>query len=289
MQKNPAILFLVLAPALWAGNFVVGRAVHSLVEPFALNYLRWFVAGMVSLPVLLSDRQQIVAALRTHLLPLLLLTGSGIVGFNTLLYSGLSSVPAGASGLLFGITPLLILLLARLSRQRRIAPLQVAGTLVSLLGIWFIAGEIQGTGALSEGAALILGASLCWALYSVGLARAGVPLPGITCLALTIWIGLLAMTPALLLGMARLPPAETIRQIAAPLAFLGLGPSLLGFFSWQTGIAALGASAAGPFLHLVPAFSILLSMTLLGESYGPAALAGLGLVTAGVTLARWQR
>ena len=286
MHRQPAILLLVMAPALWAGNFVVGRAVHSVVEPFALNYMRWFVAGMVALPVLFSDRALVAQALRTHLLPLLLLAGLGIIGFNTLLYSGLRSVPAGAGGLLFGITPLLILLFARISRQRRIARLQVAGTLVSLSGVWFVTGQVLGNGTGAGGAALVLAASLCWACYSVGLARARIPLPGITCLALTIWIGLLAMTPALMLGVVAVPSAETMRQIAAPVAFLGLGASLLGFFSWQTGIAAVGASAAGPFLHLIPAFSMLLSMVVLGESYGPPALAGLVLIVAGVVIAR---
>jgi hypothetical protein len=46
-----AIAAGVFAPALWAGNFVVGRAVHHALPPLTLNGLRWLVALAVLFPM----------------------------------------------------------------------------------------------------------------------------------------------------------------------------------------------------------------------------------------------
>ena len=38
------IALLTLPPLLWAGNAVVGRLVHDMVPPMALNFIRWLLA-----------------------------------------------------------------------------------------------------------------------------------------------------------------------------------------------------------------------------------------------------
>ena len=45
------IMMLVIPPALWAGNAVVGRMVNGLVPPLTLNFLRWALAFLILLPL----------------------------------------------------------------------------------------------------------------------------------------------------------------------------------------------------------------------------------------------
>ena len=47
-------LLLVVAVLCWAGNFVLGRAVHADIPPLTLTFWRWAVAGMVLLPIALG-------------------------------------------------------------------------------------------------------------------------------------------------------------------------------------------------------------------------------------------
>ena len=44
------IALLTLPPLLWAGNAVVGRLVHDMVPPMALNFIRWLLAFALLLP-----------------------------------------------------------------------------------------------------------------------------------------------------------------------------------------------------------------------------------------------
>ena len=47
--KPATVAMLSLAPALWAGNAIVGRLAHDLISPFALNFLRWCIAFVLLL------------------------------------------------------------------------------------------------------------------------------------------------------------------------------------------------------------------------------------------------
>ena len=39
-----AVLLLVIATFLWAGNAVVGRVISEMIPPITLNFIRWFIA-----------------------------------------------------------------------------------------------------------------------------------------------------------------------------------------------------------------------------------------------------
>ena len=42
--------FLILPPLLWAGNFVVGRAIRDDIPPMTLSFGRWVLALLIILP-----------------------------------------------------------------------------------------------------------------------------------------------------------------------------------------------------------------------------------------------
>ena len=132
-RSLPYVL-VILAPLLWAGNFVIGRALFN-VDPFALNFLRWAVAGVCLLPVLVLNAQDILFVLRNRLGSLALLSVLGVVGFNFVLYSGLARTPAGVSGVIFGLTPLLILIVSKCWGGQIITPRMWSGTCLALVGV----------------------------------------------------------------------------------------------------------------------------------------------------------
>jgi drug/metabolite transporter (DMT)-like permease len=82
-------LFALLAPALWAGNFVVARAVHDPFPPLTLNCLRWLVAAAILLPLFGRSAWQARRELATNWRGIVLLGLTGVVGFNSTLYLGL--------------------------------------------------------------------------------------------------------------------------------------------------------------------------------------------------------
>ena len=54
---------------------------------------------------------------------------------------------------------------------------------------------------------------------------------------------------------------------------------------WNYGIIQLGAARAGQYLHLIPAFTIVLAIIVLGETLGPHHIAGIVLIAIGLIIA----
>jgi drug/metabolite transporter (DMT)-like permease len=70
----------------------------------------------------------------------------------------------------------------------------------------------------------------------------------------------------------------------AAIAYAGIFPAFLGFIFWNKGVEQVGASKAGLFIHLMPAFGILLAAAFLGEALAAFHVAGIALIFGGIFL-----
>jgi drug/metabolite transporter (DMT)-like permease len=68
------------------------------------------------------------------------------------------------------------------------------------------------------------------------------------------------------------------------LAYTGIFPAFLGFVFWNRGVAEVGPGKAGLFIHLMPAFGILLSIIFLDERLEFYHAMGIALVFTGIWL-----
>ncbi len=70
----------------------------------------------------------------------------------------------------------------------------------------------------------------------------------------------------------------------AAIAYAGIFPAFLGFIFWNKGVEEVGASRAGLFIHLMPAFGILLAAAFLGERLMSFHFIGIALIFGGIYL-----
>jgi drug/metabolite transporter (DMT)-like permease len=276
----------VLAPLLWAGNFVIGRAVTTM-DPVVLNMLRWIVAAVVLLPVLLRHWRSAWATVRTRPAAVAILAGLGVVGFNSVLYAGLAEMPAGSAGVVFGVTPLLILGLSRAWGGRPVTARALQGAALAFAGIALVLGGGAAAWAYSwQGPALVGLSALIFALYTVALQRLRIDLRSDVLLALTVWAGLLLMAPVLARVTPDLRNVVQTPGLAAAVLYLGLGASVAAFYLWSAAVRGLGPQRTGQFLQLIPVFGVGLAALFLAEDITPAKTAGLGAVVIGVIWAQ---
>jgi drug/metabolite transporter (DMT)-like permease len=285
--------WLVSAPLFWAGNFIVGRALRGDAPPITLNFWRWAIALAILIPLTRGQlRQHREALLRAW--PLVLALGlTGIALYQVLAYFALSMTTAISAALVGATAPLAIALCAWAAYRDPIAPRQGLGLLAALCGaaIVITRGDLAALLGLrlGQGELLMAAAVGVWAVYSVLLKRAPAGVPGLTLLTASALAGLALMAPVYLW---RLAAGE--RMALSPTTLLGVGytalfASVLAFFAWGRGVAALGPSRAAGFINLLPIFTALLSVALLGEQIAPYHLAGAALVFLGIALAGGAR
>ncbi len=110
-SHTAAYCLLSLAALFWAGNFVLGRAVHASIPPLTLAFGRWLIALLVLLPVGLKPMLAQRPLWQPHWRRIILLALLGIASFNSLVYLGLQSTSATNGVLLNSFIPILIVLL----------------------------------------------------------------------------------------------------------------------------------------------------------------------------------
>jgi drug/metabolite transporter (DMT)-like permease len=294
MSRPRAFALLALANLMWAGNWVMGRALRDAYDPVALNFFRWAVAGVVLAPFALPQLPRYLPVIRRNLRGLLILAFTGVALFQSLVSLGLRTTTAVNGVLINASLPLFMILCSWAIEREHATRRQVIGMVVSLAGILVIVSH----GVLADlvrlelrpGDGWILLAMPIWGIYSVLLKRLRPPeLSGVPFLFAITAFGLAILAPIVALE-ARVSPlhAPTTGQ-AIGIVYMGIAASVVAFICWNRGVGVVGANAAGFTLHLLPAFGTVLAIVFLGEEFHIFHAAGVATILAGVILATYQR
>jgi drug/metabolite transporter (DMT)-like permease len=290
-MRGRALAFglLGLTQLLWAGNWVIGRAMRDSLDPVSLNFWRWSIAVLVmapfALPVVIAQR----AVLRRRAGILLLLALVGVALFQTLVYRGLRTTTTVNAVLINSSAPLFILLCSWILERERATLRQLAGMLISAAGIAVILSRGEPARLLQlqfqAGDAWILLAMPAWGLYSVLLKRRPPELGPYAFLFVIAAAGTAMLAPFYVLEVIAAPPRWPSAADALGLAYLAVGASIVAFVLWSRGVTEVGANAAGFTLHLLPAFGTLLAIVFLGEAFAPFHAVAFATILCGVFLA----
>ena len=288
MQKlvSPYLL-LASANLFWAGNWIVGRAFRDAVPPMALSFWRWVIALAFILPFawphLRRDWPKLIAAWR-WMIPFGLL---GTAYYNALCYVGLQYTTVINGLLLNSFIPVVIVFLGWAFLGKRLRPVEALGIAVSLAGV--VAIVARGDASVLTGLHLNIGdiwilvSVLAWAAYTLMLPHRPETHPMSFLAGITV-VGLLGLAPAyaweLVSGRLIVPTPAAL----AGIAYTGIFPAFLGFVFWNRGVAEIGPAKAGLFMHLMPAFGIVLSFAFLGERPAAYHFAGIVLIFGGIWL-----
>lgn len=281
------IVALSLAALFWAGSFVVGRALRDEIDPVTLTFFRWLISLFVFAPILwreFADNFHVV--LREWRL-ILGLGATGIALFHPLVYLALQSTGATNALLTFSLAPVVILLGASLTGGERPTSCQLGGVLVSMAGaaVLITRGDLATlklTG-INIGDFWMLAAVAVWAVYSLLLRRRPADLSQTLTLVSSIAVALPMLLPFTLLTASE-PALSLSTSVLFGTGYIAVFGSVIGFLFWSHGVAELGPSRAGQFVHLMPVFGAALAFIFLGEPLSMAQLLGAGLVLSGIVV-----
>lgn len=286
---SPHVLML-LTILFWAGNAIIGRVSVGEVPPFALAFWRWMLALVVLLPFGLGRVLQQRQRVRGQLGVLTVLAVTSVSAYNTLLYLALQTTTAINAILVAASMPIIIVVLSWLWLGERIGAMRMAGVLVSLVGVLTVIArgrpELLTALELQGGDLWMLVAVLSWAIYSVLLRRHPTGLDPLALLTVLVALGLPFILPFYLWEMAQGAVWHPSAKTLAIIGYVGIFPSVLAYYFWNEGVAALGANMAGQYTYLMPVFTAILAVIFLGEAFRWFHAAGLALIFFGIWLAR---
>ena len=283
--KLVAISCGIGAAACWAVGLIAAR--HGIaigLTPMDLAFHRFMWSGLIMLPLAwrwgLGDLGGIGWSTGVVLMVL------GGPGLSILSHAGFLLAPLGHGAVVQPSTATLGgLMLATLILREHPSRARVAGAFVIVAGLVLMGIDALlniGTHALGGDSLFVL-AGLCWATMLTILRLRGVDSMRATVVISVLSLLIYAPLHALLFGfqtMAAVGWKENVLQIAAQ----GILSGPLGTYFSAYAASVLGTGRGASFSALVPAFTILLGVGVLGEMPTLIQLAGLAVVAIGFRL-----
>ena len=285
-------LLLTLTAVFWAGNTVAARLAIDQISPFMLTTLRWVLVAAVLWPVYGGEIRKHWGQIRPRLFAIVMLAVLGMSGFNALYYVAAHYTSAINMGILQGALPIFVLAGAYLAHGTRGGLVQLAGVLITAVGVVVVATRGEPMAILevefNKGDLAMLAACVLYAFYTVAL-RDRPHMPGAAFFTLLALIA--AVTSLPLVAFEALTTGVTMPTLQGWLvtAWVAIFPSTLSQLFYLRGVDLIGPGRAGVFINLVPVFSAVLAVVLIDEPFAAFHAVALALVIGGIWLAQRTR
>lgn len=291
LYQWPSVL-LTLTAIFWAGNVVAGRLAVGHISPMMLVFLRWVLVLAVLWPLYGRQVRAHWPQVRPRLGRISVMAFLGFTGFNVLFYMAAHATSAINIGILQGSIPVVVLVGAFLTYGTRASVVQVAGVLVTSIGVVVVATHgaplsILEIG-LNRGDLAMLAACVLYACYTVAL-RDRPDIPGAAFFTLLALIAAITSLPLLAVEAAFAGVSLPTWQGWLVTLYVAIFPSCLAQLFYVRGVDLIGPGRAGVFVNLVPVFAAILAVALINEPFAAFHAVALVLVIGGIWLAQRTR
>ena len=274
----------VLAAALYGGWAVVSRlGTLDALDPFDLAFLRFVVAGVVLLPVVLTQPSGITGFAGVSWPRLAVLTAFSGLPYGMLVYVGYGLIPASHGAV---ILPGSIVVFSAFFASRflgeRVAGWRLAGLVAIVAGIVALGtgGFAQGVPGQWRGHVMFVLAGAFWAAFTVAARAWRVPPVATTAFVTVASAGM--YLPFYLLGAGLRIADHALLPLLLQAGYQGIAVGVVAVIVYTKVVAWLGAARAAAFTALVPAIATVLAAIFLGEKVSGPAMVGLVLVSLGM-------
>ena len=283
---NPHFL-LTLTSIFWAFNTIAGRAAVGEVSPLLIVSLRWLFVSIILSFLCRNQLKEIWTILSKRIKWLIIMGLFGFTGFNSAYYIAAHDTIAINLGLVQGTMPAFIIIIAWVWLKDKINLTQFLGVLITFIAVLIVVSAGNLTILLNlelkKGDIVMIFACTLYAVYAVGLRKKPQigALPLLTFFAYVAFVGSL---PGLIYetysNQLILPGLKGCIILGVIIIF----PSFLAQIFFMKGVEKIGPARSGLYTNLVPVFSSILAVFLLGESFQFYHFLSLSMIFAGIYL-----
>ncbi|MCL5290480.1 MAG: DMT family transporter [Bacillota bacterium] len=273
MSNNRVYFIMVLAALFWSGAFITGKMAVLQFPAFALTFWRFFFALPFIFLILYIRQPGNWLPKKEEWPPLIFLGIQGTFLYHGLFFLSLKYTTAINSSLIGSTNPMVTALLAILLFHEKFTPSRAAGILLSFLGVFLTVtnGNWSEVARLhfNTGDIIMFVAVWCFAFYSLFSRRImqKYQLSPLTVTAYTFLVCTIVSIPFVLWEkpMTYLPYTTTGGWLS--ILYMSIFASVLGYLFQLTAIQKIGAPKTAIFINLVPVFTIVFSILILGETF----------------------
>lgn len=284
-------VLLVLVVCAWGANLSLVKVAIREFPPLTFNALRLVLASAAFLALIATRADTGPARIARDDWPRVLFLGLvGSTLYQLFFLYGVARTSVANSGLIFGVSPVVISLFSAAVGHERLPWTRWAGGVLSVAGLYLVVGAGAAVSLASLAAdGVVFLSMLCWAVYSV----ASRPLLGTySPTVLTAWATVVGAVPYTLIAVPSI--LGTDWRATSPWGWtLTIASSLIclvaGYAIWYTGVQRIGATRTSAYSNLTPIAAMAVAWWWLGEGLSLRQELGAAAILAGVFLTRLSR
>jgi drug/metabolite transporter (DMT)-like permease len=288
------VLLAILAVIIWSGNFIVSRGVSKEIGPVSLAFYRWLTATIIIAPFAWKKftAERVLVSVNWKYLAWVSLTGIAL--FNTCVYVA-GHYTTAINLALIGTTssPIFATILAVIFLKEKLGAFRIAGIVICMIGILLLISKGSWQTLVnfhfSTGDLWVLAGAFAFAVYNVLVRKKPVGISAINFLFVIFAMGTLMLFPFFLCELKWGMPTQWSPQLFNVILYLGAGTSVTAFLCWNIALHKLGAGRTVLFGNLIPIFSTLEAVWLLGEEITNIHIISGATVIVGLVLANARR
>ena len=284
----------ILTTLIWSGNFIIARGVIRDIPPVSLAFYRWLLATLIILPFAWKYIRSEIGLVKQHAGYFILAAATGISMFNTFVYIG-GHYSDAINLALIGTTssPIISVILAAIFLKERIVYTRIIGMLICVIGILLLLskGDLQNLVhfSFSKGDWWVLAAATAFAVYNTTVKKKPASMSPVNFLFTVFLLGTIVLFPFYLYEWQKVGGFAVNKSNIGVLIYLAFGASVICFLIWNIAISKLGSGRTALFGNLIPVFSTIEAVLILGEKITWIQVGSFGLVILGLIIANIQK
>mgnify|MGYP003875066657 CR=1 FL=1 len=287
-------LILIMLMGFWGYAFVGIKFLLEELSPLQLTVLRFFFVFLAIVFFMMYEiaRGKLPPRIdASSFWKLFVLGFIGVVCYHMALNYGEIYTTASVASLIVFTSPVFTAILSKLLLNEKLTVMRITGILIALAGAALIIltendGSAQNPNQAVFGALIVFISAVSWSLYTVYGRKIGGSLRGINRLYYSLYtmlfgsmVLILFVRPSTIKALLNLSSYNLLN-----LLILSIFSSFFGYIIWIKALEHLEANQVSAFLYLIPVFSVLFSVLLLGERIYPLMIAGAAAVFLGIYL-----
>ena len=276
-MKYKGYILLAVTILMFSTLEVVTGTIKNLINPLQLTFLRFFIGGVVMLPLVIKKREKVQAKDLLFFLALGIL--NIFISAGSLQYA-ITMGKASTAAILISSNPIFVMLFSAIILKEKVTYNRVVCMLLGIAGITLIIYKGNVGGDTAASLILAIFASFNFGLYTVLGKLKSEGISSITMICYSSIFGSLMYVPVLLFNNIPLfyIPEGTVIKIL----YVGVFVSGIAYVTYMEALKILTASKGAMIFFLKPVIASILAVIFLSESMSFKTVAGMILVLAGL-------
>ncbi|MGF7396427.1 DMT family transporter [Thermoanaerobacterium thermosaccharolyticum] len=284
LKLNKGYFYLFLTVFFFSTYEVVGRTLTNLVNPYQLNFVRFFIGGLILLPIALKNiKSKNIRMTWQDFLLLVLIGLTNVVFSMSFLQLGINMTSASLSAVIFSSNPLFVMIVASFVLGEKLNSTKIYGLILGIIGLVIVFyKQLNVGGNHLVGIILLVLSSITYGIYTVIGKKFTVKYDSVVMNSFSFIIGSLMLLPILLYN--KYPVFNLPLKAIPQMLYLTVFVTGIAYYTYFLGLSSVNTGVGSMVFFAKPILASIIAAIFLSEKITTQLVIGTIVILIGILI-----